>query len=87
MRFTKEEKETIDGFIQKKKLSYSEFIHEAVFSYLNNIETRKNKINIKRICSNIQRFETILPNLVKDIHKLYQEFEDFKLNKDVYFII
>ena len=53
---------------------------------MNNIETMKNKINLNRIQSNIQKFERLLPNLIREIHNLYKEFEDFKFNKDIYFI-
>ena len=53
---------------------------------MNNIDTVKDKINLNRIQSNIQKFEKILPNLIRDIHKLYREFEEFKINKDTYFI-
>lgn len=86
VRFTKEEKEVIDDFVAKNKTSYNDFIREAVFSYLNNLDTVKRKINLNRIHSNIQKFEKILPDLVRDIHSLYREFEEFKLNKDIYFI-
>ncbi|MFX1464629.1 MAG: DUF6290 family protein [Promethearchaeota archaeon] len=87
VRFTEKEKELIDKFIQKKNISYNEFIRDAVFSYINNIETVKNKVNIKKIYSNIQEFEKILPELIRKIHNLYRECEQFKLNKDVYFIV
>ena len=86
VRFTKKEKTILDNYIEKNNISYNEFIRNAVFSYLNNIETMKNKINLRKIYSNIQAFESLLPDLLRKIHSLYKEFEDFKLTKDVYFI-
>lgn len=86
VRFTKEEKEVIDNYVEKNETSYNEFIREAVFSYINNLDAVKNKINLNRIQSNIQNFERLLPNLISEIHSLYKEFEEFKLNKDLYFI-
>lgn len=86
VRFTDKEKEKIDKFIKKRETSYNEFVREAVLSYMNNLETVKNKVNFNRIQLNIENFEKLLPNLIKNIHSLYKEFGDFRLNKETYFI-
>jgi hypothetical protein len=87
VRFTKEEKEVIDNYVEKNEISYNDFIREAVLTYLNNLDTVKNKIDLSRIEENVNRFEIILPNLLREIHNLYKEFEEFKLNKNTYFIL
>jgi len=86
VRFTKEEKERIDKFIKIKNLSCNEFIRNAVFSYLNNLEGVKNKINLYRIQKNIEKFKKILPEITRNVSDLFGEFEEFKLNKETYFI-
>lgn len=86
IRFTKEEKVRIDKFIKSKNLTYNEFFHNAAFSYLNNLEGTKNKINLYRIQENMEKIKEILPKITRNVSELYGEFEEFKLNKDTYFI-
>lgn len=86
VRFSLEEKEIIDKYVQKKNISYNEFLRAATFSFLNNLEKAKNKIDIGKIDSTIKNMKELFPYFIRIIHDLDKEFVDFRHSKDTYFI-
>jgi len=80
-RFSKREKRLIENFIKTQNLSLSDFLRQAVFSHMNELNDNVGNIDVHKMLTSFGEIENFCKIILKNINNLKEEIDIYGLKK------
>lgn len=80
-RFTEKEKKVIETIAEKRNLTLTKFLREAIFSHINHLMENVGNINIDLVMTNFEILKNSIERVEKCIKNMESEFEGYELSR------